>query len=79
MFRSSKRKKQPQTTDSIATPKAPANTSAGVACRRSMTERRVSELATSFPLVDGSGAKINNDRRCQPDRRYDVEIQWLRG
>lgn len=50
-----------------------------VSCRRNMVERRVSNTATSFPLVDARGAKVIKDRRWRPDRRYDVEIQWLRG
>jgi len=73
MLRRSKTVKQKQP---IATP---ATTTKKLPCRRSISERRVSTVLTKFPLIDATGAKINNDRRWRPDRRYDVEIQWLRG
>lgn len=48
-------------------------------CRRKNADRRVSAKPPQFPMLDANGAKINSDRRNRPDRRYDVEIQWLRG
>jgi len=48
-------------------------------CRRAGEDRRTSARPPEFPMVDANGAKINSDRRTSPDRRYDVEIQWLRG
>lgn len=71
MFGNNKRKK-PVVTKT-------ANTTSKTSCRRNMTERRQSNIATRFPLVDGNGSKVSRDRRWRPDRRYDVEIQWLRG
>lgn len=48
-------------------------------CRRSGSDRRISAKTPDFPMTDAGGARINNDRRRSPDRRYNVEIQWLRG
>lgn len=48
-------------------------------CRRKSVDRRISAKPPVFPMLDANGAKINSDRRTSPDRRYDVEIQWLRG
>lgn len=48
-------------------------------CRRESEDRRGNSKLMAFPMVDGNGANINRDRRTSPDRRYDVEIQWLRG
>ena len=76
MFKNNKQKKQIKNT--IQTQQQVVNASK-VSCRRKMVERRVANMATSFPLVDAHGAKVNKDRRWRPDRRYDVEIQWLRG
>jgi len=76
MFKNNKQKKQIKNT--IQTKQQVVNATA-VSCRRKMVERRVANMATSFPLVDTHGAKVNKDRRWRPDRRYDVEIQWLRG
>ena len=56
-----------------------ATKQAKLLCRRNKTERRVSNALTKFPMVDDvSGVRINNDRRFRPDRRYAVEIKWLR-
>jgi len=75
MFKSSKRKIPTKNKTQTQTTVGSSNPS----CRRKMVERRVSNIATSFPLVDANGAKVIKDRRWRPDRRYDVEIQWLRG
>ena len=48
-------------------------------CRRAGEDRRTNAKPPVFPMQDANGAKINSDRRTSPDRRYDVEIQWLRG
>jgi len=48
-------------------------------CRRHAEDRRINPTPPIFPIKDAMGARINNDRRWRPDRRYDVDIQWLRG
>lgn len=46
--------------------------------RRSGLDRRVSEVAAKFPLIDSNGIYVVKDRRRIPDRRLnDIVVEWV--